>query len=74
MLRVLWCITFICAISVSQSLRPSDCKCRLTSNEKIIGGHTAPRNKYPWHVGLSMTGPIELMDPIECNYKLRHLA
>lgn len=53
------------------SLNQNDCKCRLKTNSKIVGGHTAAYAKYPWmaSIGYFPTSTFFNKTIKECNSK-----
>lgn len=53
------CCAFLVLLVWAESggaLESRDCRCKLGSNRRIVGGQVAPQNYIPWHIALHEKG------------------
>lgn len=53
---LLWSLSII-VISVHALNKEQDCKCRISVDNRIVGGKEAPTENYPWQVSLGILPP-----------------
>jgi len=67
-LQILLC--FVCFIGLISCLdKAKDCRCQTSNINRIIGGHVAPTQNYPWHGSLGLL-KIDASKPVNDKTKM----